>query len=37
MRAQRQGRIILISSIGARIATPGAGIYYASNTISIAG
>lgn len=30
MRAQRQGRIILISSIGARIATPGAGIYYAS-------
>lgn len=30
MRAQRRGRIILISSIGARIATPGAGIYYAS-------
>src|SRR6266403_2282330 len=30
MRAQRQGRIILISSIGARIATPGAGIIYAS-------
>lgn len=30
MRAQGQGRIILISSIGARIATPGAGIYYAS-------
>src|SRR5258708_12430554 len=24
------GRIILVSSIGARIATPGAGIYYAS-------
>lgn len=30
MRAQRSGRIILVSSIGARIATPGAAIYYAS-------
>ena len=30
MRAQGQGKIILVSSIGARIATPGAGIYYAS-------
>jgi len=30
MRAQKHGRIILISSIGARIATPGAGVYYAS-------
>ena len=30
MRAQGRGRIILVSSIGARIATPGAGIYYAS-------
>lgn len=30
MRGQGHGRIILISSIGARIATPGAGFYYAS-------
>ena len=30
MRAQGHGRIILISSIGARIATAGAGAYYAS-------
>lgn len=30
MRSQACGRIILISSIGARIATPGAAIYYAS-------
>jgi NAD(P)-dependent dehydrogenase (short-subunit alcohol dehydrogenase family) len=30
MRRQGHGRIILISSIGARIATAGAGIYYAS-------
>ena len=30
MRAQGQGRIILISSIGARTATAGAGIYYAT-------
>ncbi|WP_457095484.1 SDR family NAD(P)-dependent oxidoreductase [Lysobacter sp. P5_B9] len=30
MREQGAGRIILISSIGARIATPGAGLYYAS-------
>jgi NAD(P)-dependent dehydrogenase (short-subunit alcohol dehydrogenase family) len=30
MRSQGRGRIILISSIGARIATPGAGVYYAS-------
>jgi NAD(P)-dependent dehydrogenase (short-subunit alcohol dehydrogenase family) len=30
MRAQGRGLIILVSSIGARIATPGAGIYYAS-------
>ncbi|AHI26345.1 short-chain dehydrogenase/reductase SDR [Komagataeibacter xylinus E25] len=30
MRAQGHGRIILISSIGARIATPGAAIYYAT-------
>jgi NAD(P)-dependent dehydrogenase (short-subunit alcohol dehydrogenase family) len=30
MRAQGRGRIILVASIGARIATPGAGIYYAS-------
>jgi NAD(P)-dependent dehydrogenase (short-subunit alcohol dehydrogenase family) len=30
MRLQGRGRIILVSSIGARIATPGAGIYYAS-------
>jgi NAD(P)-dependent dehydrogenase (short-subunit alcohol dehydrogenase family) len=30
MRRQGCGRIILISSIGARIATAGAGVYYAS-------
>src|ERR1700737_4035487 len=30
MRRQGHGRIILISSIGARVATPGASIYYAS-------
>jgi NAD(P)-dependent dehydrogenase (short-subunit alcohol dehydrogenase family) len=30
MRAQGQGRIILVSSVGARIATAGAGFYYAS-------
>lgn len=30
MRAQGAGRILLISSIGARIATAGAGVYYAS-------
>jgi NAD(P)-dependent dehydrogenase (short-subunit alcohol dehydrogenase family) len=30
MRAQGGGRIFLISSIGARIATPGAAAYYAS-------
>lgn len=30
MRAQGQGRILLVSSIGSRIATAGAGIYYAS-------
>jgi NAD(P)-dependent dehydrogenase (short-subunit alcohol dehydrogenase family) len=30
MRAQGQGRIILISSIGARTATAGAAIYYAT-------
>jgi len=30
MRRQGRGRIILISSIGARIATAGAGVYYAS-------
>jgi NAD(P)-dependent dehydrogenase (short-subunit alcohol dehydrogenase family) len=30
MRAQGAGRILLISSIGARIATAGASIYYAS-------
>ncbi len=30
MRAQGHGRILLVSSIGARIATAGAGIYYAS-------
>jgi NAD(P)-dependent dehydrogenase (short-subunit alcohol dehydrogenase family) len=30
MRVQGEGRIILVSSIGARIATAGAGIYYAS-------
>jgi NAD(P)-dependent dehydrogenase (short-subunit alcohol dehydrogenase family) len=30
MRAQRHGHVILISSIGARIATAGAGFYYAS-------
>ena len=30
MRKQGRGHIILISSIGARMATPGAGIYYAS-------
>lgn len=30
MRAQGDGQIILVSSIGARIATPGAAVYYAS-------
>lgn len=30
MRAQGAGRILLVSSIGARIATAGAGVYYAS-------
>jgi NAD(P)-dependent dehydrogenase (short-subunit alcohol dehydrogenase family) len=30
MRRQGHGRIILISSIGARVATPGLSIYYAS-------
>lgn len=30
MRAQGRGHILLVSSIGARIATAGAGIYYAS-------
>lgn len=30
MRAGKAGRIILVSSIGARIATPGASFYYAS-------
>lgn len=30
MRAQGRGRILLVSSIGARIATAGAGAYYAS-------
>jgi NAD(P)-dependent dehydrogenase (short-subunit alcohol dehydrogenase family) len=30
MRAQGSGRILLVSSIGARIATAGAGVYYAS-------
>jgi len=30
MRARGRGRIILVSSIGARTATPGAGIYYAT-------
>lgn len=30
MRAKGQGPIILVSSVGARIATAGAGIYYAT-------
>lgn len=30
MRSQRHGHIILVSSIGARIATAGAGLYYAT-------
>ena len=30
MREQGHGKIILVSSIGARIATPGAAVYYAS-------
>lgn len=30
MRAQNAGRILLVSSIGARIATAGAAVYYAS-------
>ncbi|MGQ3403850.1 SDR family oxidoreductase [Sphingopyxis sp.] len=30
MRARARGRILLVSSIGARIATAGAGVYYAS-------
>jgi NAD(P)-dependent dehydrogenase (short-subunit alcohol dehydrogenase family) len=30
MRAQGSGRILLISSIGARTAAPGAGVYFAS-------